>query len=81
VIRTPVRDRLRKHLSARGIQTLVHYPLPIHRQRAFRGLRPRPGPLPETERHCREVLSLPLFPEMKDRELETVASSIRDFFR
>jgi dTDP-4-amino-4,6-dideoxygalactose transaminase len=72
------RDRLREALAKKGIQTLVHYPVPLHRQPAYRDF--GRGPLPVTERACRSLLSLPLYPEMLPEAAEKVAGEIRSFY-
>ena len=61
---TEQRDELREHLQANGISTGIHYPIPVHLQRGFSNLGYEEGDLPETERVCREVLSLPMYPEL-----------------
>ncbi len=63
VIRSTNRDALQAHWREQGIGTLVHYPVPVHLQPAYRG-RTAHGPLPETERVVRQVLSLPMYPEL-----------------
>ncbi len=78
VIRHPQRDALRQALHGQGITTLVHYPVPIHRQPAYRDLAPVAG-LPATERIADEILSLPLYPELPDDALVTVATAVRAF--
>ena len=75
--RTPRRDGLREHLRARGIATGVHYGNAIPEEPAY--ARFRTVPTPVSERSCREVVSLPLFPEMREDELETVAREVRAF--
>lgn len=80
VIRCSHRDQLRQFLAGRGIGTEVYYPIPLHQQPALREF-PPPGPLPEAERAAREVLALPLFPELLDSELDQVTESIREFQR
>jgi dTDP-4-amino-4,6-dideoxygalactose transaminase len=77
-IATPRRDELQKYLAARGIGTAVHYPMPLHRQPLYRSL--GAPPCPRSEQAARQVLSLPLFAEMRSDELETVASAVRTFF-
>ena len=77
-IRSPQRDDLAKHLAVRGIRTAVHYPTPVHLQPLYRG-RHREA-LPESERASREVLSLPLFPELRADELEAVVAAVMSFF-
>lgn len=74
------RDALRAYLAERGIGTEVYYPLPLHLQPCFRHLGYREGDLPESERASREVLSLPMFPELSEEELECVAGEIKRFF-
>jgi dTDP-4-amino-4,6-dideoxygalactose transaminase len=80
VIRTKERDRLQVFLKERGIETLVHYPVPVHLQKAYEDLGYRKGDLPSTEKCCSEILSLPFFPEMKESEIREVAQGIRSFF-
>src|SRR5207247_538166 len=70
VIRSGDRDGLQRGLRERGIDTLIHYPIPVHRQTAYRELAEQGPFLPQTERAAGEVLSLPLYPELP---LETVA--------
>jgi dTDP-4-amino-4,6-dideoxygalactose transaminase len=79
VVKSPVRDGLRKGLLRQGIPSAVHYPFPVHRQPFYRE---NAGPLKlaVTERLARQVLSLPLFPEMKPSELRRVASAVRAFY-
>ena len=79
VIRHPRRDELLKFLATREIQALVHYPVPIHLQPAYANLGYQMGSLPETELASSEVLSLPLFPEMKEDEVIQVCRAILDF--
>jgi dTDP-4-amino-4,6-dideoxygalactose transaminase len=79
VIRTARRDPLQAFLKERGIGTLIHYPIPIHLQKAYEKLGYRKGDFARTEQTSREVLSLPLFPEMTESEIEEVARQIRLF--
>jgi len=79
VIRHAHRDELRSHLAARGIQTQVHYPVPIHLQPAYRDLRLPPDGLPASECAAREVLSLPIRPEMSTADLAAVCEEICTF--
>lgn len=78
VVRTPDRDRLRAHLTARGIETLVHWPKPVWEHRGL-GL-DDPG-LPVTRKICREVLSLPMHAELTREQVEIVCSVIKSFYR
>ena len=81
VIQTDARDALAAHLSAHGIETGVHYPLPNHRQPAtLARLRPAPPPLPVTERLAGRILSLPMFYELSDTDRDFVAAKVREFF-
>ena len=81
VIETPERDRVRSGLQDLGIQTAVHYPLPIHLQKAYAHLGYRPGDLPVTERLCQHCLSLPIYPELSKEKIFTVASILLDLER
>lgn len=80
VIRTGERDALREHLESRGIHTGIHYPIPCHLQPACRSFAGAPGSLPVTESTVNEILSLPMFPELRDDEIHYVVSSIREYF-
>ena len=75
VLRTAEREALRAHLSGAGIASEVHYPMPDYRQPALAG-RVASAELPATEAACREVLSLPCFPEMSDEEVDAVAEAV-----
>jgi len=75
-----VRDRLMAHLSAGGIQTAVHYAVPVHLQPAYADRLPGSRSLPVTEEVCPRILSLPLFPELTDEEVGQVAEAIASFF-
>jgi dTDP-4-amino-4,6-dideoxygalactose transaminase len=76
-IRTPDRDRYADILRGGGMATGIHYPVPVHLQPAYADLGYGPGRFPESERASHEVLSLPLFPEMRDDQVQTVAAAIR----
>jgi dTDP-4-amino-4,6-dideoxygalactose transaminase len=81
VIRTAERDRLRAHLGAAQIGTGIHYPLPVHLQPAYRGrLGEFPANLPETTREMREILSLPIFPQLGADQVDRVIAETRRFF-
>ena len=80
VVRSARRDRLAGFLHERGIGTLVHYPVPAHLQPAYSG-RLGSKPLPETERAAAEVLSLPMYPELRDDEVQQVIAAVHDFER
>ncbi len=80
-IRARRRDELREHLAGKGIGSGVYYPVPLHLQECFRELGGREGQLPETERACREVLSLPIFPELGTDRIDRVVDEIRNFYQ
>jgi dTDP-4-amino-4,6-dideoxygalactose transaminase len=75
VVRTPARESLRAWLNSQGIGCDVHYPCPDHLQEAYREAHPIES-LPHTERACREVLSLPCFPELTDSEIARVIAAV-----
>jgi dTDP-4-amino-4,6-dideoxygalactose transaminase len=79
VIRTPRRDALRSYLAERGIGTLIHYPVPVHRQPAYEGCLQGPGGLRWTEEIAGQILSLPMYPELRDDSAGAVAREIRSW--
>ena len=81
VIRAMRRDELRQFLSARGIGSEVYYPVPLHLQDCFAYLGYREGELPHTELAAKEVLALPIFPEITEEEQHRVIEGIREFYR
>jgi dTDP-4-amino-4,6-dideoxygalactose transaminase len=76
VVRVADRDGVRRRLSGRGIGSSVFYPIPLHLQACFRELGGREGDFPEAERAAREVLALPIFPELTDAEVVRVADAL-----
>lgn len=81
VIRTERRDELLSFLHRRGVAAGIHYPIPIHLQRAYSALGYRAGNFPVAERLAKEILSLPLYPEMTESDVCRVAETVADFFR
>lgn len=77
VIRTGQRDKLQKHLHDSGVQTLIHYPIPPHKQKAYQGFNHLHLPL--TEKIHEEVFSLPMSPVMTPHEIETVINAVNSF--
>jgi len=80
IIETHQRDALRKHLETAGIRTGIHYPRPIHQQEAYADLGHREGDFPQAERLALRILSLPMFPELSDEQIQCVADEVRAFF-
>ncbi len=80
VVRALRRDDLRTFLTQQGINTEVYYPVPLHMQKCFAYLGYKPGELPESERAAREVLALPMFPELRESEQQHVVRAIAEFY-
>lgn len=80
VIGAPERDELQAYLKNAGIFTGIHYPIPIHLQRAVADLGYKEGDFPNTENAVKSILSLPMFAELTDQELQRIAGTVRDFY-
>lgn len=76
-IRVPRRDRVFQHLNKSGVQAGIHYPIPVHLQPAYRDARYKEGDFPVAESVAREVISLPIFPEMTPAQIDEVCASVR----
>ncbi len=78
-LRAASRDALQKHLTAREIGNAVYYPVPLHLQKCYASLGYTAGSFPEAERASREVISIPVYPELTDQMARHVTESIREF--
>ncbi len=81
VIRVKERNKLVEHLNSKEIQTGIHYPTPIHLHEAYSHLNCKKGSFPIAEQYADEVLSLPMFPELKETDMGIVSKSIKDFLK
>jgi len=75
------RDAVKAQLAAAGVGSEIYYPVPLHLQKCFQSLGYGPGSLPHTEKAAREVLSLPIFPELTAIEQDTVVARLAEVFR
>jgi dTDP-4-amino-4,6-dideoxygalactose transaminase len=80
VVRHHRRDELKKHLEANGVGCALHYPLPLHLQKCYASLGHKPGDFPVAEKAARECLSLPIYPELTEVQIQRVATVIKEFF-
>ncbi len=80
VIRAEKRDDLQKALKDKGISTGIHYPVPLHLQPAYRYLGYKEGDFPQTEKAAKEILSLPICPEITKEQIEYIAREIKNFY-
>lgn len=81
VVRHAQRDALKSHLEANQVGCALHYPLPLHLQKCYASLGYKAGDFPVSEKAARECLSLPIYPEMTDAQVQRVASVIKEFFK
>ena len=81
VVRAPERDKLQTFLKERGIYTGIHYPVPNHLQKALSYLGYKAGDFPVTEKAVGEILSLPMFAELTDDDIQQVSGAIHEFYR
>lgn len=80
VARVAQRDKFMDFLSKEGISTIIHYPVPIHLQSAYKYLNYKNGDLPVTEKLAKEIISIPIFPDLEDKEVEYIIKSIKKFY-
>jgi dTDP-4-amino-4,6-dideoxygalactose transaminase len=80
IIRTEQRDELQKFLTARGVNTVIHYPIPVHQQQAYTDLGYKLGDFPNAEFLANRILSLPMFPELSDAQIQYTCDQIKAFF-
>lgn len=81
VAQTEKRDNLMQYLKEKGINTLIHYPIPLHLQAAYKELEYRQGDFPIAEQCSREILSLPMFPELRRDEIMYIVENIKKFYQ
>jgi dTDP-4-amino-4,6-dideoxygalactose transaminase len=79
MIRVRDRDGLQNHLSAHGVSTVIHYPIPIHLQKAYEDLGYKEGSFPIAERYAKEILSLPMFPELTDEQIHYGVDKVKEY--
>jgi dTDP-4-amino-4,6-dideoxygalactose transaminase len=80
VIGVPDRDKLQAHLKSKGIGTEVYYPVALHLQECLHDLGYKHGDFPEAERACRELLALPVYPELNEDQQRYVVQAVREWF-
>ena len=80
VVRHPERDALKAHLDANGVGCALHYPLPLHLQKCYASLGYKPGDFPVAEKAANQCLSLPIYPELTDGQIQRVVEVVKGFF-
>ena len=81
VVRADRRDDLQRHLSEKGISSGIHYPTPIHLQPVFAHLGYSEGDFPVAEKASKEILSLPMYPELEESQIKYVCDAIKEFYK
>jgi len=81
VVQTKYRDKLKKYLDQKGIETAIHYPTPIHLQKAYTHLGYKKSSLPVAEQLSKSVLSLPIFAGLREQEIDAICDAIKNFFK
>jgi len=80
VVQTDRRDELQKYLNSKGVQCVIHYPIPVHLQKAYADLNKPAGSFPVTETLATRILSLPMHPDLTPDDIAYVVSTVKDFF-
>jgi dTDP-4-amino-4,6-dideoxygalactose transaminase len=81
VVRVQDREALQAHLAEAGIGTGIHYPIPLHLQKAYEHLEYKKGAFPVTERVAGEIVSLPMFPQMTREQQQEVVQSVKEHLK
>ncbi len=81
VIRVKNRKKFMDYLDINGISTLIHYPVPIHLQPSYKELKIEEGSLPVTEKVSKEIVSIPIYPELEDKEIDCIIERVREYFK
>jgi dTDP-4-amino-4,6-dideoxygalactose transaminase len=80
VVRVKAREVMQQRLHQEGIATGIHYPIPLHLQNAYRHLGYKRGDFPVTEEVTQEILSLPMYPELKKNDIAIIVEKIKNYF-
>lgn len=80
VIRVKNRKKFMDYLKIKGINTLIHYPIPIHLQPSYKELKIKEGNLPITENVSKEIVSIPIYPELEEKEIEHIVKKVKEYF-
>ena len=79
-VEAEIRDKLMDFMLSKGVETKIHYPIPIHLQECSKNLEYKAGDFPRTEAYAKEMISLPIYPELNDSEIDIVINTLKDFF-
>jgi len=80
VVKVDNRDQLLKYLTEKGIQALIHYPIPLHLQKAYEYLGYNNGDFPNAEKQAKQILSLPIYPELTEEQIKYIIQTIKEFY-
>lgn len=81
IIQTEQRNQLKEYLAGKGVDTKIHYPLPIHYQDAAQGLGYKKGDFPVTEKQAETILSIPVYPELTDEQVRYIIDSVKSYYK